>query len=73
MTTHTPLDLRGTTMSELMQMNADNGDYLDEIKADGLDVVENQEYVAVLADRRQIRAEMGLRIMQQQFAKMMGE
>lgn len=47
----TPLDLRGLTMSELMAMDRDN----DQLLALPLDA---QTYTGLLADRRQIRAEM---------------
>ena len=65
MTTRTPLDLRGKTMTELMELDARRGDELSAAKID-LTVGHpgprhtslNRWVEELLADRRQIREEM---------------
>jgi hypothetical protein len=63
MTTRTPLDLRGKTMTELMEMDAEIGSALDSIETllrfwPRTDGAGNEEMASLLADRRQIRARM---------------
>ena len=55
MTPRDPLDLRGKTMTELMEMMAENGRWLAWHKTI---ISEPWDTVDLLADRRQIREEM---------------
>jgi hypothetical protein len=56
----TPLDLRGKSMTELMEMDREIGDSLPEVFSGGgaINPIRDARVAELLADRRQIREEM---------------
>jgi hypothetical protein len=51
----TPLDLRGKSMTELMEMDRVHGTWLDDLTPEQM---KEGAHPAILADRRQLREEM---------------